>query len=269
MLKAIVFLAASALLMFPASAHADSFWNHNGSQMRLTASGQQRTITYELPRSGIAAQGVRPGTVLFEGTLTEGSVGDYSGTAYVFSARCGRMAYEVSGELQNDGTQIALSGQAPRRDQSTCETRGYRDDNLIFEFVRSEEPRAEFPPMAVGEICQIYDALEYQSCLEENANAICRHREEFEDLVRCFREAVREVYRKSLMEGAASAIVETPFTTCHRGVCSMEGGGPSPYCVRLSAQLVRECDGDVVNERCVEVECPLRGCRKICGRPEE
>jgi hypothetical protein len=71
------------------------------------------------------------------------------------------------------------------------------------------------------------------------------------------------------MEGAASVVVETPFTKCAGNVCSMEGGGPSPYCVRLNAKLVKECDGDEINEQCVEVECPLRGCRKICSLAEE
>lgn len=260
---------AATMLLFSASAYADSTWNHNGSQMRLKAAGEIRTITYERPRSAIAGQGVEAGTVLFEGTITDGWVGEYSGTAYVFSARCGKLAYEVTGELQNDGTQIALSGKAPRRDRSTCEVLGYRDDNLIFEFVRSEEPEVKYPPMAEGEICQIYDFAGYKACLEENANKICRQREEFEGLVRCFRDAVREVYRKSLMEGAAAVVVDLPFTKCAGGVCSLEGGGPSPYCVRLNAKSIRECDGDVVNEHCVEVECPLRACRKICGLAEE
>jgi hypothetical protein len=269
MLKSLASSLAVLVLVCSASAYADSFWDHNGSQMRLTASGQARTIIYEVPRSGIVSQGVEPGTVLFEGNISEGGVGDYSGTAYVFSKRCGRLAYEVTGELQNDGTQIALRGQTPRRDRSTCEVLEYREDNLIFKFVRSEEPETRYPPMAEGQICQIYDFLEYKTCLEDNANNICRQREEYEELVRCFRDAVREVYRASVMEGAAAVAVDTPFTTCTDGVCIMEGGGPSPYCVRLNAKTVRECDGDVVNDRCEEVECPLRACRKICGLAEE
>lgn len=261
-------LLAMALLL-PEAAQADSFWNHNGSEMRLHSDGLTRTFSYEKPRAGIASQGVERGTVLFEGTISEQGFGDYSGVAYVFSARCGKMAYDVSGEVLNDASLISLSGKAPKRDRSTCVVQSFRDDILDFSFVRSEEPAVAYPPMVEGEICQIYDFTEYKICLEKNANEICRGRREFEDLVRCFRGAVYEVYKKSLMEGAATVAADTPFTQCTDGVCTMEGGGPSPYCLRLNTKFVRECDGDVVNERCVDVECPLRACRKICGTAEE
>lgn len=248
-----------------ATAGADSIWNHNGSEMRLRADGDRRTIVYERPRTLVARQGVVRGTVLFEGRIS-GPAGEYSGTAYVFSARCGKQSYAVTGELQNDGRRIFLSGEAPRRDTSTCAVQGSREDELAFDFVRSEDPPVTYPPLQDGEVCAVQDPDEYQTCLEDQANRICRGRKAFEDQVRCFREAVMTVYRKSQMGGSAASIVDTPFTHCVQGVCSMEGGGPAPYCIRLDAQRVRECDGDVVNERCTDVVCPIRRCRKVCSR---
>ena len=265
-------LLVPAVLIFvvlqAATAGADSIWNHNGSEMRLRADDDRRTIVYEVPRAGIASQGVERGTVLFEGTIS-GKAGSYSGTAYVFSARCGKQPYAVTGELVNDGQQILLSGKAPRRDSSTCALQAYRDDNLVFDFVRSEGPPVKYPLLKEGSVCAVEDPDEYKTCLEDHANQICRGRKGFEDLVRCFRDAVRVVYLKSLMGGVAAVVVDTPFTYCVDGVCVMVGGGPSPSCVRLDAKRVRECDGDVVNERCVDVDCPVRRCRKVCSKAQQ
>jgi hypothetical protein len=262
-------LVSAALILIglaAAPAGADSLWNHNGSEMRLRVDGDRRTFVYELPRAGIASQGVERGTVLFEGRIS-GVAGQYSGTAYVFSAHCKPQGYAVTGELQDDGRRISLSGEAPRRD-SNCNVQGSRDDHLVFDFVRSEAPPVTYPPLKEGAVCAVEDPEEYKTCLEKQANQICRGRNPFEDLVRCFREAVVVVYKKSQMSGVAAAIVDTPFIHCTKGVCSMQGGGPSPSCVRLDAKRVRECDGDVVNERCVNVDCPIRRCRKVCSKPQ-
>src|SRR6187549_308717 len=123
--------ALTLIGLHAATAGADSIWNHNGSVMRLRADGDRRTFVYEQPRAGIASQGVERGTVLFEGSIS-GEAGNYTGTAYVFSARCGKQAYAVTGELQDDGRRISLSGEAPRRDSSTCAVQGSRDDDLVF-----------------------------------------------------------------------------------------------------------------------------------------
>jgi hypothetical protein len=42
-------------------------WNHNGSVMRLIASGAERKFVYEVPREGLSAIGVTKGTLLFKG----------------------------------------------------------------------------------------------------------------------------------------------------------------------------------------------------------
>src|SRR5215218_5703329 len=119
MSRLLVPAAVIFIVLHAATASAESIWTHNGSEMRLRADGDRRTFVYERPRAGIAGQGVERGTVLFEGSIS-GEAGNYTGTAYVFSARCGKQAYAVTGELQNDGRQILLFGKAPRRDSSTC-----------------------------------------------------------------------------------------------------------------------------------------------------
>ncbi len=43
-------LALTGLSATPSAVNADSCWNHNGSLMRLKASGNQRWMYYENPR---------------------------------------------------------------------------------------------------------------------------------------------------------------------------------------------------------------------------
>ncbi len=106
-------------------------WNHNGSTMKLVADGSNRRFFYDSPRAGIRAEGVTPGTLLFEGQR----IGDtYSGTAYIFSRVCGRIAYQVSGEVSGDQRSVTMFGQAPRP-SSNCQIVGYREDTLVFELI--------------------------------------------------------------------------------------------------------------------------------------
>lgn len=103
-------------------------WLHNGSIMRLEASGNERRFYYEAPRAGIRKVGAKPGTLLFKGLL-EGS--SYSGTAYVFSTDCPPAPYAVEGRVSDGGRRVVLTGKAPRLSAS-CETTGTRDDTLVF-----------------------------------------------------------------------------------------------------------------------------------------
>ena len=104
-------------------------WNHNGSTVRLVASGATRKFYYESPRDGLAAVGVAKGTLLFSGAKNGNR---YAGTAYVFS-RCGAQPYEVSGQVSDDQRQVTLHGRAPIVD-SSCQIAGYRSDPLVFNF---------------------------------------------------------------------------------------------------------------------------------------
>lgn len=109
--------------------NARRFWNHNGSLMKLVADGELRRFQYHVPRPGIIDEGVTPGDLLFEGRRSGLT---YSGTAYVFSRRCGRIAYAVSGHVADDERRVTMRGQAPRL-ASNCRIIGYRPDELVFE----------------------------------------------------------------------------------------------------------------------------------------
>jgi len=143
------------LSLLPGLALADSFWDHNGSVVRLVAEGNQRFIYYESPRPGIAAQGVRPGTLLFDGRR----IGDsYVGTARVFSRYCAQpMAYTMQGYVQGD-TVIVLEGQRPVFDNCR-QTGALRYESLRFDYLYSDTPPAPVPT-ASGRIDTVARATE-------------------------------------------------------------------------------------------------------------
>jgi hypothetical protein len=112
---------------------AEPLWNHNGSTVRLVASGAARKFFYDNPRQGLGSVGVAKGTLLFSGIKNGNS---YSGTAYVFT-HCGAKPYQVSGPVSDDQRQVTLHGQAPVIDQD-CRVASYRDDTLVFSFMGIE-----------------------------------------------------------------------------------------------------------------------------------
>ena len=128
-MRRILFLLL-ALAAGPAMADPASIWTHNGSTVALYASGNSREFRYDNPRQGIRNEGVGQGTVLFRG-IRDGS--SYSGTAYVFSSRCGALGYQVAGQLSGDERQIELFGSAPTRLDNSCRPRAYRQDKLVFD----------------------------------------------------------------------------------------------------------------------------------------
>jgi len=103
-------------------------WDHNGSSMRIVLNGSRIEIRYVQPRSGMVAEGVGSGELLFHGTITGGSI---SGTAYRFSRQCGKRSYTVTGTVSN-GTSIVLRGTASRIDRNTCRTVDTYMDTLEF-----------------------------------------------------------------------------------------------------------------------------------------
>lgn len=107
-----------------------SVWLHNGSTMRLEASGAGRSFYYVAPRSGIMKAGAKPGTLLFRG---ERNGDEYTGTAYIFSAGCPPQPYAVAGQVSGDDRRIVMTGKAPRIGAG-CVVTGYRDDTLVFTF---------------------------------------------------------------------------------------------------------------------------------------
>lgn len=116
------------ILLFGISTTAQANnWEYNGSTFRLQSTGSNRTFRYETPRQGLP---VAPGTVLFNG-YKQGNF--YSGTAYVFSAKCGAIGYPVNGPISPDQRSVTLEGNAPVRDEN-CRIVRREANALTFNF---------------------------------------------------------------------------------------------------------------------------------------
>ncbi|TPM35640.1 caspase family protein [Mesorhizobium sp. B2-3-4] len=107
-----------------------NYWNHNGSVIALSASGENRVFYYERPKPLLARAGARKGTLLFKGRRTGDS---YTGRAYHFSRFCGPISYPVTGEVSADQMQVVLTGRAPVRSPD-CKQTGWEDEKLVFSF---------------------------------------------------------------------------------------------------------------------------------------
>ena len=132
-------LLTVSILLASQSVLADSFWEHNGSLMRLESDGSdKRVFSYEQPSSRMRGAGVERGTVLFEGRR----VGDdYVGTARVFSSNCGPLEYRVHGVVRSTEQQqsVVLYGTRERYNQQTCTGTGVMvEDRLVFNYRYSD-----------------------------------------------------------------------------------------------------------------------------------
>ena len=110
-----------------------SQWDHNGSVMRLESEGRERRFYYVRPRSGIAAEGVKSGTLLFTGTSANNQ---YQGVAYIFDRRCGSIPYRVSGSISGDRNSVVMTGRAPNQFDTECRVVAHRDDRLLFSLLQ-------------------------------------------------------------------------------------------------------------------------------------
>lgn len=122
----------TALPMTTTTASADSCWWHNGSLVRLVASGSYREFRYERPRPGLWSGGVRRGTLLFNGNKYGNR---YVGTARVFSKYCpgSPLQYSVSGPVSPGQTRVTVIG--TRRLYRRCRpTNQFRRDVLVFTY---------------------------------------------------------------------------------------------------------------------------------------
>ena len=76
-------------------------------------------------------EGVRPGTVLFNGQRTGNKL---SGTSYVFDRRCGKIPYSDEGEVLGGERSIYLRGRrVPTQLGPNCEILAYRIDPSIID----------------------------------------------------------------------------------------------------------------------------------------
>ncbi len=125
-------LALALILAAPVAALADSCWWHNGSLMRLQAHGSQRLFYYEQPRQGLWNAGVRPGTLLFNGTKNGNW---YSGLARVFSSSCvgNPMEYYVEGPVHPNQAKVTMQG-TRETSQNCASTGNVVVDTLVFTY---------------------------------------------------------------------------------------------------------------------------------------
>lgn len=105
-----------------------SAWNHNNSIVEISNEANNVNIYYLKPRLGLP---VKSGDLLFNGLVNGYGI---LGTAYIFSEKCGPIAYEVSGYISNDQNSVRMTGRAPRRG-SDCRVASYFDDTLNFNLV--------------------------------------------------------------------------------------------------------------------------------------
>ncbi|MEL6374857.1 MAG: hypothetical protein AAFR04_12925 [Pseudomonadota bacterium] len=83
-------------------------WDHNGSTVRITLSGNSLIIRYARPRRGMRRQGARRGTLLFNGTLD--ASGNVTGTARIFRRGCRPAPYQVRGTFRIGSGSLLLLG---------------------------------------------------------------------------------------------------------------------------------------------------------------
>lgn len=136
-MQAVMLVVAMAVTFAaPDPALADSFWDHNGSLIRLEAQGQERVFTYEEPRSVLRRAGVRPGTVLFDGR-NEGNY--YVGRARRFSRHCeAPLVYEVEGPVVGGGSRIVMRGTREVFASGCRATGRFVEDELVFTYSWSD-----------------------------------------------------------------------------------------------------------------------------------
>lgn len=103
----------------PAVAHTStSRWIHNGSVMSLHQSPNADgtidiEIFYELPKNQLLKVGIRSGSTLFRGTLSDGNL---TGKSRLTSSRCGIIEYDVEGPFDpKSSIPLYLRGAAPKR----------------------------------------------------------------------------------------------------------------------------------------------------------
>jgi len=129
-------LFSGAVLVNTSYANADSCWDHNGSVMRLKASGNQRWMYYENPRQVLRNAGVRRGTLLFNGQKNGNW---YAGTARRFSKSCrpgDPLEYYVEGPVRSDQLKVTVRG--TREVYKQCQPTGrIASDELVFTYLRN------------------------------------------------------------------------------------------------------------------------------------
>jgi hypothetical protein len=124
-------------------APAGSYWKHGRSIMRLEATGLSRKFFFYKPSDAELEAGAKAESLRFDGQI---SGKGYTGTAFLYSDKCGRSAFQVSGQIENYDGRVILSGRSPQVD-SDCREIGRSDQKLVFDLMETpfSVPEPEFP----------------------------------------------------------------------------------------------------------------------------
>jgi hypothetical protein len=104
-------------------------WSYNGSVFEMISNGVGRKFVYAEVRDGLREVGVVGGSVAFEGVQTGEAL---QGKAYVYSARCGPIAYPASGRITVDQKRATVNGKAPYVD-AQCARVSSHDSTMDFQ----------------------------------------------------------------------------------------------------------------------------------------
>lgn len=132
-LALLVVCFAGAAVATRADQGQPTLWSHNGSVFYLVKSGNGREFHYKEPRPEMVQAGAYRGALLFAG---QSNNRQYSGTAFLFSSRCGQLPFQVSGPILDNHERVQLKGRAPRVGPD-CRIIGYLDDTLDFQLIKT------------------------------------------------------------------------------------------------------------------------------------
>jgi hypothetical protein len=122
--------------------------------MYLVTNGASREFHYQKPRPGMLEAGAQPGTLLFRGQIDNGQ---FSGTAYLFNARCGKVPFQVKGPILDNDERVVLTDEAPRIGRS-CRTYGYFTSNLEFRLLKPSEVAQSQQPSVTTQTLRVEDS---------------------------------------------------------------------------------------------------------------
>lgn len=110
-------------------------WTHNGSVVEIDAAPSGKNdgaesieIRYVEPKASLMSEGVKSGTLLFNGSRKGDSI---SGTIRIFNMKCGTLEYAASGNQSSTG-RIELKARRPVRANCAVTDR-FVDEELVFE----------------------------------------------------------------------------------------------------------------------------------------
>lgn len=102
-------LVGLSLIASPSLAGEKSSLLHNGSGVIAEVSGQEMSIYYSKPRTGLLEVGISAGTLLFRGSVLDGNI---KGVAFAFRKNCPPEPYDVQGRAHGD-VGFELTGPGP------------------------------------------------------------------------------------------------------------------------------------------------------------